>query len=412
MISRTRLLIVAAVLALVLPRAQAANWKQPVAAMAQKIAAIAGPGPVQLAVKNRSSVRAEDVARIQSMLDRDLRGLGVTPGGAGSATQVTVTLSEDVRGGLWVAQVQEGTVTRVAMLGVKLDVAAEAGIGAKISLQRRVVMTEPDAVLDAQVLQAGKQELLVVLEPQQILVYEHDRSGRGGRKQAGQALSIAQWVKVLDFVIPDDAVFPRDMRGRVVAGQQHVFGAYLPGMLCQATGSGAQMNISCGASDDPWPVTAEQSAFYDSSRDYFGGVLAPGFNLQLTPFYEASAIPGAGGSSILLNNVNGTVSLIENRVSEPVHGTENWGSDLAAVHSACGAGTQVVVSGSGAAETNDSLRAYEIAGREAVPVSAPLQVPGTVMAIWPSQSGNDAMAMVRLPGDAGYEVWSVAASCN
>ena len=246
MISRTRLLIVAAVLALVLPRAQAANWKQPVAAMAQRIAAIAGPGPVQLAVKNRSSVRAEDVAQIQGLLERDLRRQGVTPGGAGSATQVVVTLSENARGGLWVAEVQEGTVTRVAMLPVKLDVAAEAGSGANISLQRRVVMTEPDAVLDAQVIEAGKQELLVVLEPKRILVYEQDRPGKKGRKQAGPALSIAQWVKMLDFVIPDDAVFPRDMRGRVVAGPEAGFPVYFPGMRCHAPGRGGEQSILCG----------------------------------------------------------------------------------------------------------------------------------------------------------------------
>lgn len=412
MISRTRLFLAAAVLALVLPRAQAANWTQPVAALARKIAVIAGPGQVQLAVTNRSSIQADEVPRIQSLLTRDLRGLGVTQGGADSATQVTVTLSENVRGGLWVAQVQEGTVTQVAMLPVKLDVAVADRSGANITLQRRVVMTEPGPVLDAEMIGSGKRRLLVVLGPRRILVYEQDRAARGRASQAALAGSAAQWVKVQDFVIPDDAVFPRDMRGRVVAGQQHVFDAYLPGMLCKDTDTGAQMNITCGASDDPWPVTARQSAFYDASRDYFEGVLVPGFNLQLAPFYEAAEVPRAGGSAILLDNVDGSASLIENGVSEPVHGVENWGSDLAAVHSACGLGTQVVVSGSGAAETSDSLRAYEIAGREAIPVSAPLQVPGTVMAIWPSQSGNDAMVMVRMPGDAGYEVWSVAATCD
>ena len=412
MIYRFRLLVTAVVLVMVLPCAQAANWKQPTETLARKIEALTGPGPVQLTVTNHSSLPADELPVIQSLLEHDLRGLGVTPGGANSATQVTVTLSENVRGGLWVAQVQEGTVTRVTMLPVKLEVVAAPSGGANLTLQRTVVMTEADPVLDAQEFADGSAKLLVALEPKQILVYGQNAPAQSGGGQTAGEASTTQWVKAQTFAIPGNVVFPRDLRGRLVAGQQHVFDAYLPGMLCKATGAGAQLRVACGESDDPWPVTAQQSAFYDSTRDYFMGVLAPGFHIQLAPFYEAAEIPRTGGSAMLLDNVDGTASLIENTVSEPVHGTENWGSDLAAVHSAWGTGTQLVVSGSGAAKTGDSLRAYEIAGREAIPVSAPLQVPGTVMAIWPSQSGNDAMVMVRMPSHDGYEVWSVTAHCD
>lgn len=415
--SRTRLFVAAAVLALVLPRAQAANWNQPSAALAKKIAAIAGPGPVQFTLANRSSIRPDEVSQIQALLVRDLRGLGVTPAGANRATQVRVTLSEDVRGGLWVAEVQEGTVTRVAMLPVRVEVEKAPRGRANITLRRTVVMTEPKVVLDAQVISEssgsnGDAKLLVVLEPKQILIYERNPDAATDENELGAGAPATPWVLVQTFAVPDNAVFPRDMRGEVVAGQRHLFDVYLPGMLCKATGMVPEASIGCEDSDDPWPVTATQSAFYDPSRDYFMGVLVPGFNIQLAPFYEAAQVPRSGGDAILLNNVDGTVSLIENRVSLPVQGTENWGSDLAAVQSACGTGTQVVVSGSGAAEASDSLKAYEISGREAIPVSAPLEVPGTVMAIWPSQDGNGVMVMVRMRGNAGYEVWSVSASCH
>jgi len=138
----------------------------------------------------------------------------------------------------------------------------------------------------------------------------------------------------------------------------------------------------------------------------------PGFHLLLAPFYEAAVIPRAGGPALLLNNVDGTATLIENDVAGTVSGTGDWGSDLAAIQSACGSGVQVLVSGSGAATSSDSLRAYEVAGREAIPVSVPLQVSGTVMAIWPSQNVGDAMVIVRMPANGGYEVCSVSASCN
>jgi hypothetical protein len=210
------------------------------------------------------------------------------------------------------------------------------------------------------------------------------------------------------------------MRGRIVAAQGHFFDAYLPGMECSGTNDGPRIALTCSDSDDPWPVTSTQKAFYDSARDYFTGVLVPGFGMSLAPFYEAAEIPRADGSATLLNNVDGTAILVENNLLEPVNGTDDWGSDLAAVHSACGMGTQVVVSGSGAAAAGDSLRAYEIPGREAVPVSAPLQVPGTVMAIWPASDGNHAIVIVRQQGSGGYkagdeygyEVWSVAPNCD
>jgi hypothetical protein len=412
MISRTRLLLLMALLALPLSQAQAANWQQPVAALARKIAALTGPGQVQMVVKNSSNLKPDEVLQIEALLKRELSASGVSQGGVNSATQVTVTLSENVRGGLWVAQVQEGTDVQVAMLPVKLESGIAAATGPRIRLKHTVVIQEPEAILDAQVIAYGSAKLLVVLEGNRILVYQQNAEVQPSIQGTDTVTNGSEWVMSQSFPIPGGHAFPRDVRGRVVAGQEHLFDAYLPGMRCVGANGGQPIQVTCSDSDDPWPVTATQKAFYDSSRDYFMGVLVPGVHLQLAPFYEAAEIPRAGGPAMLLNNVDGTATLIENSVGGTVSGTEDWGSDLAAIHSTCGSGAQVVVSGSGAATASDSLRAYEIAGREAIPVSAPLHVPGTVMAIWPSEEGGDAMAVVRMADGSGYEVWSVAASCR
>lgn len=408
MIFRTRLLLLATLLVLVLPQARATDWKQPVAALARKIAALTGPGQVQIIVKNRSSVKPDAVAEIEALLIRDLSATGVSQGGPNSATQVTVTLSENLQGGLWVAQVQEGTDVQVAMLPVKLATESPATGSPVMKLKRTVLMHEQEPVLDAQVISDGGKTLLVVLEANRIVVYQKNAEASFLDREAASP----RWVAPQTFPIPGGHVVPRDLRGRVVMGKEHLFDAYLPGLRCVATNGGQQLDVTCADSDDPWPVAAGQEAFYDSSRDYFMGVLVPGFHLQLAPFYEAAAIPRAGGSALLLNNVDGTATLIDNNVAGPVSGTGDWGSDLAAIQSACGSGVQVLVSGSGAATSSDSLRAYEVSGREAIPVSASLQVSGTVMAIWPSQNVGDAMVIVRMPGNGGYEVWSVSASCN
>jgi len=419
MIFRTRLLVTAAALVFLLhgllSGAQAANWEQPVGALATQIASLAGPGPVQLVVRNRSSLSPDQIPPIQTLLEQDLRAFGVIAGGSDSPTMIRVTLSENLRGGLWVAEVQEGTEARVTMLPVKLDVAAAPPRGPILTLQRTILITEPDPVLDAQMFPTGGEQRLVVLEPTQIVVYARSATPLTPVGTTA-AVATAAWTREQTFPIPNIAASPRDMRGQVVAGQDEIFDAYLPGMLCRGSNDGPRIAVQCADSDDPWPVTKTQKAFYDSARDYFMGVLAPGFGMRLTPFYAAAEVPRAGGSATLLNNVDGSAVLIENNLTEPVNGANDWGSDLTTIHSACGSGTQVLVSGSGAAAASDSLRAYELPGREAIPVSAPMQVPGTVTAIWPASGGNNATVVVHKPGSVGnsdkYEVWSVAASCN
>lgn len=401
-----RLLVAAALVAFALPAALAATWEQPAAALARQIAALSGPGPVQLFVSNRSGLSPDQIPLIHRLLKQDLRRLRVLPGGGGTATVVRVTLSQNLQGGLWVAEVQQGTQTQVTMLPVYLGTTSSTSGGPPLTLRRSILITEPDPVLDAQIFTAGSEQRLVVLEPAQILVY-----ARNADSLAAGAMQPA-WALAQTLAIPPIRPAPRDLRGRIVAGLDHLFDAWLPGMLCRGANDGPKVSLSCSPSDDPWPVTASQKAFYDSARDYFTGVLVPGLGVELNPFYEAAEIPHPGGAAALLNNVDGTAVLIENHRLEPLSGTEDWGSDLAALHSPCGTGTAVVVSGSGAASAGDSLRAYAIPGNNVIPASAPLPVPGTVMAIWPAAGGNRVIAIVREQGSAGYEVWSIAASCD
>jgi len=403
----SRLLVAAAAVALVLPSARAATWEQPAAAFAGQIASLTGPGTVQLVFDNRSSLSGSEVAQIRRLLERDLRGLGVLAAGSNSATLVRVTFSQNLRGGLWVAQVEEGTETRVTMLPVQLESTAPPSPGGPtVTLRRTVLVAESDPVLDAQVFAAGSMQRLIVLEPSQILVY-----AQGTPSLAGSAAP-AGWTETQSLPIPHDRPEPRDLRGRVAAGQNDLFDAYLPGLLCRGTNDGPAIALSCADSDDPWPVSASQAAFYDSARDYFTGVLAPGFGMELPPFYEAAEIPRPGGPALLLDNLDGAAALVENQRIESIDGTGDWGSDLATVRSACGPGDVVVVSGAGPAAAGDSLRAWQISGREAIPAGEPLPVPGTVMAVWPTAGGDRVMAMVRRQSSSGYEVWSVAASCD
>ena len=134
--------------------------------------------------------------------------------------------------------------------------------------------------------------------------------------------------------------------------------------------------------------------------------------MELAPFYQASDIPRPTGTGMLMDGVDGKVTLMESNVLKPVGGANDWGSDFAVIRSGCGSGVQVVVSGSGAAAAGDSLRAYEIVGREAIAVSAPLPVEGAVTAIHAANDGASATVIVRRDGPLRYEVWNGSAFCN
>lgn len=132
-------------------------------------------------------------------------------------------------------------------------------------------------------------------------------------------------------------------------------------------------------------------------------------------FIRQLSFPRATGPALLIIGIDGKVELAENGSLRPVSGTRDWGSDFAALNSGCGAGTQIVASGSGEA-LSDSLRAYEMPGQEAVPATAPLTMDGTVTALWTAPDGKSIYAVVRRTANPSssdeYEVDRVTASCN
>ncbi len=407
MFFRVRLFLTAAALLWLLPVARAATWDGPAADLARQIAQIAGPGPAKLVVRNNSSIAGGEIPVIRQLFERDLRGFGIVAGGSDSATVIRITLSQNVQGGLWVAEVQEGTERRVTMLRVSLDAPPAAPGGPMLTLRRTLVLSGPDPILDAAIFPVPGEQRLVVLEPERVAVYL-----RSTTTLAAPTATAPVWTESQSFPIAHSRPFPRDMRGRLFPAQDHLFDAYLPGVLCAGASTGGQLAVSCSDSDDAWPITSAQRAFYNSMRDDFTGILVPGFGMELAPFYTATDIPRTSGSAILLNEVNGNVLLVENAVAGLVSGTNDWGSDFAVIRSGCGSGAQVLVSGSGPAVTGDSLSAFEIPGRDAIPVSAPMPIDGSITAMIAAPDGTTANMIVRRDAPTRYEVWNVAALCN
>jgi hypothetical protein len=222
-------------------------------------------------------------------------------------------------------------------------------------------------------------------------------------------------------------VLARDPRAVIVAQPGGGgFDAFIPGMACTGSYLSAQTagewTVHCRESDDPWPLFVEPTqsgsangsisikAFYNAARDYFTGVVTPTIDVDLPPFYSAALLPRSDGAGLLIDGIDGKVQLVESGVAKPVAGTRDWGSDFAALRTACGAGTQIVASGSGEA-ISDSIRAYDLPRQEAVPASAPLAMDGMVTALWSSPDGKSIFAAVESAANQ-FEVDRVTASCN
>jgi len=395
----------------------AGQWEQPAAALAQQISDILGPGEARLTIENRSSIPAGEIPLIRKLLEQDLKTHGVVLSGADSASAVRVTLSENTRERLWVAEVIEGDHTRVTM--VELGPAAEAHkqTAGGLLLRSEMILAAQHPVVAALEVPSG----IITLEPDQIVLYQRGADGWQQVRQASMQLK---------------RQLARDPRGALLGfANGSSFEAWLPGVECSGgIGQGLQpsdWNIECHENDDPWAITQPQldvtdfgtsasaanvkvapiRAFYNSARNYFTGVLAQNLGPDLPPFYSAALVPRpAGGAALLISGIDGKVQLIENGALWPVAGTRDWGSDFAVLHSGCGAGAQIVASTSGEA-LHDSLRAFELPALEAVPASAPFAMDGTVTAMWTAPDSKSVFAVVRYATDH-YEVDRVTALCN
>ncbi len=392
-------------------------WEKPTADLAEQIASILGPGQAHLTIRNLSTIPSDEIPVVRRLLAQNLKARGVVMAGVESANTIRVTLSESARERVLVAEIGEGTQTQVAMADLGPIQAQQSPSAGGLTLMSQQILTTREPVLALLETPSG----IVALEPEQIVIYVRGSDGWQEQQRVSVASSHAQ---------------ARDPRGALLGYASGLnFAAWLPGVECSGSATAqsqpANWTIECRENDDPWAIeqpplnltnwgatnagmnvlVTPYTAFYNSARDYFTGVVSPSIGVDLPPFYAASLLPrSAGNVALLIGGIDGKLQLAENGALKVVSGTRDWGSDFAVLHSGCGAGFQVIASSSGEA-ASDSLRAYELPALEAVPASAPLAMGGTVTALWTAPDGKDVLAVVR-NGANQYEVDRVTALCN
>lgn len=379
----------------------AADWRPPTAQLAGKIAAITGPGVIALEINNRSSISAAEVDVIRQELTTDLSAAGIRVWAPDQAAAVVkVTLSENLQNYVWIAEIQQGTSeSSVLMISIPgPDTSAGVQNALPVTLHATPLISASEPILDVALLDGNPRRLLA-LEAASVEIFESKAD---------------RWVQTQSLPISHDSSFPRDLRGRIVLRGDHLFDAYLPGMVCRSSNS-FPLKMDCARSDDPWPLQTANSGvagFFSPARNFFTGALAPGIGKQRAApqFFTAAAIPREKYVLWILAGVDRQLHLLDG-INEQAAPKIRWGSDIAGVHTDCRSSWQVLAT-SANDEGEDWIQSFEFPDRAPVAVSEKMTVDGKITALWAAPDGKSAIAIRRQTDGSKYEATQLTFTCN
>ncbi len=400
--------------------ANAVDWSNPEQRLARKIVAVTGPGTMAITVENRSSLGNRDSEVIQNGLRSALEGVGIRfAKSEAPAGTVRISLSENPTFYIWVAEIRQGTGDPVVVMvsAPRPEGSTAARESVPLSLRKILLWTQDNPILDVAVLEEnGSPTLIAVLDPEKLSLYRL----QSGKWQQGEML-----------IINHTRPWPRDLRGRVIPARDHLLDVYLPDLTCHS-GAGAPLTLNCRESDDPWPLVPaalsggtvsvfpsasstsvaipQVGAFYASTRNFFTGALTPGVGkfATVSKFYSAAWLPRERYLLWVFAAKDGRVHVVDGVDDQATR--LDWGSDLTSVKTSCGAGWQVL--STGAEENGDSVRAYEFPDRDPIAVSATIDFPGSITALWTEAKGDTAIAVARNRETGSYEAFRLAIACS
>ena len=350
------------------------------------------PAAIAVTFQNLSSLSPEAQEATRNAILNGFRNANVKVVKAEQAVaDVHITFSEDWRGYVWIASIQQGSSSQTVIRKLPRQQPVQSAHSTTLTIRKIPVWQQDAPILDFY----QDNQNLVVLEPSQLSLY---------------SLDSGQWRLRQTLGIPHQSPWPRDMRGRleVRGGEINVF---LPGGRC--SGKLSPPSLDCRASDDPWPIGEGLVAFFSPRRNFFNGLLAgSSAGASVAPFFSGATWQSGDQRVWLFSGTDGHTRLFQNDLGTPVATFNGWGSTLAPVHSICGSGWQVLTSSPADTTRPDSVQAVEISGREALPVSTPVDLSGTVEALWTAGNYGQVINGVLHSQSGKYEAFTLTVICN
>jgi len=357
-------------LALAAP-APAQALDEAIKALLAKVARTVEPGPaVHVSAKNSSSLSNADLARVQRGFERALQRR--LPRGAPAPvalTEVKLTLAEDVREVVLIAEIVQPAQRRVELVRFQPESSERKSLPA---LERRLLWEQPEPILDALL----DNNRLLILEPQRLAVYER-RDG--------------QWTRADSATI--DAPLVRDPRGRMIL-TDGTLSAYLPGATCHGRFAPA-LELNCTNLTEDWLLAGEPVHFVAGRNTLESGLWIG--------FYALARLEAGSRARMLLAEGDGRARLYDaNR--QPLGWVEGLNGDWVGV-----CGDKVLLARPAEKGASASLGAFAIAERKALSATETLEFPAPLTALWPSAGG--AIAIVRNAAAGNYAVYSIHLDC-
>ncbi len=309
---------------------------------------------VSLDQQNLSALPENEWLSFRSLFEAELRKAGVEiSSGPAAEPRIRITLSDNARGLLFVAEVVSPDNRQIAMLPWSKPAAVEEKT--RVSLTKKLLWMQPEPILDVLL---PDPNTMLVLSPTKVASFRF----AGGSWTPGASASL---------VLPRPV--PRDPRGRIESAVGG-FRAYLPGATCTGAFQ-PDLKITCPPGNETWP---DAQVRWITDRNLLESDAVKG------PFYSAA---------------NGAFIMAEGHAAQ-----EGWGSDIAAIQNACG--TAMIATST--ATDRDSVQAYQ----STTPVSDPLPLPGPVTALWPSEMPGEVTIVVHNLQTGNYEASRLGLACS
>ena len=418
--------------------ATADNWSDAATELAARVLTHAtAHDTVALAVRNISSLGEDDLVQIRRDLRSQLRSQHVRlTASTRASAEVRVSLSENIDGYLWVAEIENGLsrrsaenaapTTQVVMLTVaRPRPVALHSVPEPLTIRKTLVYEQDAPMLDFVPLDsfssaaAGTAARALVLGLDAVSLYvkvepTRDQPASWRLKESAPLEQLRPW--------------PRDARGRLMMRDGSRFHVYLSGENCNGA-TEPTLTLDCREGAEPWPLGAASAdgsaglaAYFEADRNFFDGRvrLDDGRELKAPPFFSAALLPaknagpkpGETSDTLwLLAGLDGRAQLLNNN-AESVANIGVLGSSVVSVHTGCQSGWQVLASQSEGLKEADAVEAYEIVNRKALAASAPVDFAGPVMELWPVDEGHAAIAICENVKTGGYEAFRLSISCG
>lgn len=385
--ARPRFLLLILLVSLALT-ARAQSFDEPARALAQKIAAaLKTREPVVFSFSTVAAVSPSDAAAARQAVERELSGAGISTA-AQAVVSVAVTLSENLRGWVWVAEIRRSDTPDVVMEEWPKPV--ETRSAGTVVIEKQYLLDQEQRILDFAPL--GRD--LLLLDAESVSVYQNFNG---------------TWQRKLSIRVPVSRSLPRDLRGRLFV-QGDVYQAYLPGLTCNGNAAGG-LGITC-RDEGLWPLGPNVRGLSIPSRDYFENFVLPdGSQKRMPAFFSAASISDHGRPAWVFAGTDGRTHLY-NAAFEPGASWSGWGGDLAVVETECGSRTLLLATGMGDGTAPDSVQAYELADGAPRPAGNPISFPGPVTALWSANERGTAAVVTHDLKSGRYAAFRLAIPCS